>query len=80
MTSDKTFNSIYLIMLFDWMQHLSDMVVRSQTIYETQPPEMTYEPKSDSSVQAVYQECYHTEGPDYLSKSGLGSQMGVIYS
>jgi hypothetical protein len=80
MTSDKTFNSIYVIMLFDWMQHLSDMVMRSQTIYETQPSAMTYAPRWDSSVQAVHQEFYHTEGPDHLSKSGLGSQMGVIYS
>lgn len=80
MPSSQTFNSIYQIMLFDWMQHLPDMVVRSETINETQPSVMTYAPKSDSSVQAVHQEYYDTEGQNCLSKSGLRSQRGVTYS
>ena len=80
MPSSKTFHSIYHIMLFDWMQYLPDMVVRSETINEIQPLAMTYATKSDSSAQAVHQEYYDTEGQNYLSKSGLRSQMGVIYS
>jgi hypothetical protein len=80
MTSRKRFNPIYLIVLFDWMQHLSDMVVRSETINETQSSAMINAPKSDSSIQTVPEECYTTEGQGYLSKSGLRSPMGVNYS
>ena len=59
---------------------LSVKYLFQSTINETQPLAMTYATKSDSSVQALHQECYDTEGQNYLSKFGLGSQMGVIYS
>ena len=68
------------IMLFDWIRHLIDMIVRSETINDTQPLAMIYATKSDSSIQAMYQEYPRSEGQDYLSNPGLRSQMGGIYS
>jgi len=80
MPSSKPFNSIYLFMLFDWIQHIIDMMVRSEIINDTQALAMTYATESDSRIQAMYQEYPRSEGQDYLSNPGLRSQMGGIYS